>query len=263
MSKELEQQVEEEQASAQAALEELETDIVQGRPDKPEEEVESPAIPDKFKGKTKAEITKSYTELEAFNSRQGNEIGALRQQMNELMLQQQAPKAEEPPVDVDTLLEDPSKAINNAIDKNERLAQIERKLQQDELIRARSGFEGKHPDWQETIGNADFQNWVNASPVRQKMFEAADKRYNYEVADELFTLYGDIRQVKAQESQQNRDNRIKGDLNAAATETGLGGTKREKRYRRADLINLQVYQPEKYEAMQEEIRRAYEEKRVD
>ena len=247
----------EEQQSSAAAMESLEQDIVQGRPDV-DDDVD---LPEKFKGKSKAEIAKSYQELESFNSRRNNEFSELKRVADELIQKNKAPP--EPDVDVDTLLDNPSKAINSAIDKNERLANIERQLLQQELAKAKSGFEGKHPNWQETITTNDFQNWVNASSVRQKMFEAADKRYNYEVADELFTLYDDIRQVKAQESKQNRDNRIKGNLNDAATESGVGAGKKEKRYRRTDLINLRVYHPEKYEAMETDIRKAYEEGRVD
>jgi hypothetical protein len=182
---------------------------------------------------------------------------------DELLKQKQQPEVESVPLTVDSLLENPSTAINSAIDKNERLANIERKLLSEDLSRARAGFEGKHPEWQEIIATGDFQNWVNASSVRQKMFEAADRRYNYEVADELFTLYADIRQVKAQESQKNRTNRIKGNLNDASTETGTGVGRKEKRYKRAELINLHQHHPEKYESMQAEIRRAYEEGRVD
>jgi len=260
MSRELEDQVAEEQKSASEALESLEQDIVQARPDTTEDDSD---LPEKFRGKSKAEIAKSYQELESFNGRRNNEYSDLKRVTDELLSMKEATKVEETPVDVDTLLDNPSKAINNAIDKNERLANIERQLLQQDLTKAKAGFEGKHPKWQETIATNDFQSWVNGSPTRQKMFEAADKRYNYEVADELFTLYDDIRQVKATESKQNRDNRIKGNLNAAATESGVGAGKKEKRYRRADLINLRIYQPEKYEAMQVEIRKAYEEKRVD
>ena len=260
MSRELEDQVAEEQKSASEALESLEQDIVQARPDKPEDDSD---LPEKFRGKSKAEIAKSYQELESFNGRRNNEYSDLKRVTDELLNLKEATKVEETPITVDALLDDPGGTINTAMDKNERLANIERQLLQQDLTKAKAGFEGKHPKWQETIKTNDFQDWVNGSPTRQKMFEAADKRYNYEVADELFTLYDDIRQVKATENKQNRDNRIKGNLNAAATESGVGAGKKVKRYRRADLINLQVYQPEKYEAMQVEIRQAYEDGRVD
>lgn len=68
--------------------------------------------------------------------------------------------------------------------------------------------------------------------------------------------------MNAQDAQQQRTDRIQGDLRAAATETGLGTTRGKKVYNRADLINLRIHQPEKYEAMEPEIRKAYEEGRV-
>jgi hypothetical protein len=257
MSKEVEDQMFAEQESASAALAELEQDIVQGRPDSTDDD-----LPDKFKGKTKAEIAKSYTELESLNGRQASEYGQLKRMSDELLNLKKQKAEPEVSVDVDTLLDDPSKTINSVVDKNERLMRIERQLQQDSLAKAKGRFEEKHPDWSEVMGNQDFQNWINSSQVRQSMFEAADKQYNYDVGDELFTLYKEGRQAKAQESEQNRNNRIKGNLNDAATETGVSGTKSAKVYKRTDLINLRVYQPEKYEAMQEDIRKAYEEGRV-
>ena len=256
MSSDLEQQFDAESKSASDTLAELEQDIVEDRPGADE------GIPDKFKGKTKADIAKAYTELESFSGRRNSEYGELKR-MNEELLQLRTEKQAEPePIAVDDLLDDPSKTINSVVDKNERLARIERKLQQEELGRNKVAFEGKHPDWQDTMNNPDFASWVNATPTRQKMYEAADKQYNYEVGDELFTLWEDLRKVNATEAQQNRTNRIQGDLKDASTETGLGATRGKKQYKRADLINLRIYQPEKYEAMEPEIRQAYAEGRV-
>lgn len=258
MSNDLEQLAALEQKSAADTLAELEQDIVENRPDTKADD----GIPEKFKGKTKAEIAKAYTELESFSGRRNSEYGELKR-MNDELLQLRAEKPVDiEPVAVDDLLDDPSKTINSVVDKSERLARIERKLQQDELGRQRIVFEGKHPDWQETMNNPDFASWVNATPTRKKMYEAADKQYNYEVGDELFTLWEDLRKVNAQDAQQQRTDRIQGDLRAAATETGLGTTRGKKVYNRADLINLRIHQPEKYEAMEPEIRKAYEEGRV-
>lgn len=253
MSEELKQQVEAEQASANKAMEDLEQDIVQERPDQVE-------IPAKFK--SVEELSKAYTELESHSGRQANDIGQLRKMTDQLLELKKTPAVPERPVDVDSLLDDPSTTINSVIDKNDRLLRIEQQLQQDSLAKARGRFEEKHPDWTDLVKDNDFQQWVNSSQIRQSMFVAADKQYNYDVGDELFTLYKEGRQAKAQESKQNRDNRIKGDLKDAATETGISGTKSTKIYKRADLVNLRVYNPEKWEANEDEFRQAYAEGRV-
>jgi len=253
MSEELQQQLEAEKASADRVMEELEQDIVQERPDKVE-------IPAKFK--SVEELSKAYTELESYSGRQANDIGQLRKMTDQLLELKKTPAVPEKPIDVDSLLDDPSTTINSVIDKNDRLLRIEQQLQQDSLVKARGRFEEKHPDWTDVVKDQDFRNWVNSSQIRQSMFAAADQQYNYEVGDELFTLYKETRQAKAQESKQNRDNRIKGDLKDAATETGISGTRSAKIYKRADLVNLRVYNPEKWEANEEEFRKAYAEGRV-
>jgi len=94
------------------------------------------------------------------------------------------------------------------------------------------------------------------------MLEKADQDYMYSLADELFSTYADIHNAKSEQAAIDRNNRKASDLQAAGTiNKGASGTT-TKRYRRSDLVNLRVNNPEKYDAMQSEIYAAYAEGRV-
>ena len=54
-------------------------------------------IPDRFKGKSKAEIAASYVELQALHSKQGNDLGSMRKTVDQLLeLQSQKSTSPEP-----------------------------------------------------------------------------------------------------------------------------------------------------------------------
>ena len=90
------------------------------------------------------------------------------------------------------------------------------------------------------------------------MFQRAHSNYEFDVADELFTMYKDASGIKKEESAKNTSKKLK----QAAVETGSTNTVKRKVYRRADLINLRMTDPKKYEAMEDDIMRAYTEGRV-
>jgi len=219
-------------------------------------------MPDKFAGKSAEDIAQSYINLESESGRQRNEIGSLRGTVDQLLELKQKPEPVKQAVDVDTLLDNPDTVINDAVSNNPKLQAIEQKLRKAELKEARTNFESNHPDWQKTVGSKEFQNWVNGSNVRKKMFEAADKRYNYEVAGELFSNYEEIAKVRVENNQQERETRRNNGLKNASSNRGVQGGGKRKMYRRVDLVNLRISDPAKYEAMYPEIYKAYAEGRV-
>ena len=62
----------------------------------------------------------------------------------------------------------------------------------------------------------------------------------------------------AENSKKERDKTLK----AVSVDTGSSAPSSRKTYRRADLINLRIRDPQRYEAMQDEILSAYAEGRV-
>ena len=124
-------------------------------------------------------------------------------------------------------------------------------------------LQSEHPDMQNILGDAKFAEWIKASKYRTQMFVAADQEYDYDAANELFSLWKERNQMVKQTASVERTAR-KQSLKAATTGTARGTAERsrKKTYRRADIIKLMRTDPERYQSMSDEIFRAYQEGRV-
>jgi len=97
------------------------------------------------------------------------------------------------------------------------------------------------------------------------MFRKADSEYNPDYAIELFDMYDKInmidktKEVKKQETAKRDKALRKTSSETRSTSDSVGG---KKIYRRADLINLQVSDPNRYASLADEIHSAYVEGRV-
>lgn len=223
------------------------------------EEAPSFEIPDKFRDKSIEDVVKSYQELEKAYGRSNNELGEIRkinQQLVELQLSDKPQEATESgeTLDVDSLLDNPAEAISKAIESNPRLKKIEEALVKDTRDKAKSSFESRHPDWQEKAATQEFQDWIQGSPNRMQMFQQAHQNYDYGLAGELFDWYSQTHQpTKA----------VEADIDKATTEPGGARVpKRQKVFRRSDLERMRMYDRDRFDAMQDEIIKAYAEGRV-
>lgn len=223
-----------------------------------EQAEEQPAyeIPEKFKDKSLEDVVKSYTELEKEFGRRNNELGELRKTTEQLVaMQLDKGKSEDEPayqgVDVDTLLDDPNAAISKIIENNPKLKNIEELITQSSREKAKGSFESKHPDWQDVANTSEFQSWVQSNQTRLAMFKDAHQNFDYGKANDLFDWY---KQTHQEEPAPNLGN--------AVTETGAKRTERKKIFRKVDLQRMRQYDPDKFDAMQPEIIKAYAEGRV-
>lgn len=226
-----------------------------------EEPKPTPAIPSKFKDKSLEDVVSAYENLEREYGRRNSEVGELRKLTDQMLQLESQKKAEaEAPkgIDVDSLLDNPGMAINSAIESNPRLKALEEKLLGAERENGKKQFEAKHSDWQDVASNPEFQGWIQSSKIRSEMFQRAHQNYEYDVADELFSMYKEASGIKRQESAKTTSKKLK----QAAVETGSTNVAKRKIYRRADLINLRITDPNKYDAMEDDIMRAYTEGRV-
>ena len=108
-----------------------------------------------------------------------------------------------------------------------------------------------------------FAGWINASKIRTQLFIEADQNFNADAADELFSLWKARKGIAAQTATveyQARKHQIKA-ANTGNTQGSSEGPRR-KVYRRADIIKLMKTDPERYQALSEEILKAYAEGRV-
>lgn len=223
-------------------------------------------IPDKYRGKSLKEIAAMHQEAEKLIGKQGSEVGELRKIVDSYITAQiqsnpaQAQPPEEEEVD---FFEDPDKAVARAIEKHPVVQQANQATHEYQQQTAMSRLQQKHPDMRTVLEDPKFAEWVGASQVRQAMFVEADQRYNTELADELISLYKERAGVakQAQEVEQvARKQTVKAASTGSTTSAPAGTGKRI--YRRADIIKLMKNDPDRYDALSNEIMKAYQEGRV-
>jgi len=226
-------------------------------------------IPEKYAGKTTEELVEMHQNVEKMMSKQSNEVGEQRKLIQNLMAAQNKALEAAPPEEKvnfeDQFYSDPADAVNKAIENHPELieARQERKIQQQQ--HQVGVLEKAYPDWQNRVANKGFQDWVGSSEIRTEMFRKADTDYRPDYAIELFDMFDKVNMIdKTKEVQKQETEKRDKALKATTTETrsstdSVGG---KKIYRRADLIQLQVNDPNRYEALQDEIYSAYQDGRV-
>lgn len=221
-------------------------------------------MPEKYRGKTAREIAQMHSEAEKLLGRQSAEVGELRRVFDtyvQTQLAEKSTKKEEEVDDVD-FFSDPEKATARAIENHPKIKQADEIATQYRQQTALSKLQSKHPDMGTIVTNEGFQNWIKASKIRTQLFLQADQQYDYDSADELFSLWKERQQVVTQTAQAEKAGR-KAAVQAANTGSGRGtGEVSKKVYRRSDIRTLMVNDPERYEALGDEILQAYREGRV-
>jgi len=233
----------------------------QEQEEQPQEEQEE--IPEKYRNKTAAELVRMHQEAESLIGRQSQEVGELRKTFDQYIqtqLSQQAPKEPEEEIDFFT---DPDKAVAHAIEQHPKIRQAEQVAEQYKKTTALGQLQTKHPDMKDILGNQGFHEWVSGSKIRQQLFSQADRDYDYEAADELFSLWKE-RQGLVKETVQVEKQARKQQAAQASTGNarGSGEPSSRKIYRRADIIDLIRKDPDRYASLMPEIRQAYAEGRV-
>lgn len=222
-------------------------------------------IPDKYKGKSTAEIVRMHQEAEKLLGKQSGEVGELRSVVDnyiqtQLATTQQA--TQEPEEEID-FFSDPDKAVERAIKNHPSIKAAEAQTQQYKKATAQSQLQKRHPDMQQILQDSKFITWIKGSKIRTQLFAQADTQYDYEAADELFTNWKERKQTVSQAVTQEKASR-KEAVKTASTggAKGSGEAASRKIYRRSDIIKLMQTDPDRYLALSPEIDKAYAEKRV-
>ena len=234
----------------------------------PEYQGEEPTdddLPEKYRGKSAQELARMHQEAEQLLGRQSNEVGELRKTVDNYILSQlqAADSATQEPEDEVDFFVDPDTAVNKAIEKHPAVQQAAKQAKEYQHTTAVAQLQQRHPDMGEILTDPKFMEWVQASKVRQQLFQQADQGYDADVADELLTLYKE-RQSVARQTAQVETTARKQQARAAQTGTqgqGSGGSSK-RIYRRADIIKLMKTDPDRYEALSPELMQAYAEGRV-
>lgn len=223
---------------------------------------EESELPQKYRGKSVSDIVKMHQEAEKLIERQGREVGEVRKLADELIKSQLTPRREETVRDDVDFFENPEEAIRRQIDNHPRVQAAEAYAIEARRAQSQQEFFRRHPDAGNVLNDAGFQEWVKASKVRSQLFELANSAYDVDAGDELLSTYKELKSVRQQKVSAADNVAREKSLSAAAVSSGGSGESSRKMYRRADLIELRMKNPAKYEAMSDEIYRAYAEGRV-
>jgi len=222
-------------------------------------------IPDKYKGKSTAEIVRMHQEAEKLLGKQSGEVGELRSVVDNYIQTQldTTPQAtQEPEEDID-FFSDPDKAVERAIKNHPSIKAAEAQTQQYKQATAQGQLQKSHPDMQEILQDGKFVDWIKGSKIRTQLFAQADTQYDYEAADELFTNWKERQQAVGEAVTQEKASR-KEAVKTASTggAKGSGEAASRKVYRRSDIIKLMQNDPDRYLSLSDEIMQAYAEGRV-
>jgi hypothetical protein len=221
-------------------------------------------IPNFYRDKSLEDVIKMHQEANKLIDRQGKEVGEIRKLADELIKQnlssnKQSIKEEAPEVD---FFENPKEAIRQTVDNHPDVVAGRQAAYDFKKMQIQQKLAQEHPDFGQVASDPDFANWVKSSPIRINLFAKADGEFDYDSANELLTTYKQLRGVKAKQTSDAGEATRKTNLKAASVDVGGSGESGKRIYRRADLIRLKMENPNRYEALSDEIMQAYSEGRV-
>lgn len=224
-----------------------------------------PEVPEKYQGKSTAEIVRMHQEAEKLLGKQSSEVGDLRKVVDDYIqtqLSTQETQATQADEEVD-FFSDPDKAVERAINNHPKIKEAEQISNQYRQSTAMNKLQTKHPDMQGILQDEKFAEWIKGSKIRQQLFVQADQQYDYDAADELFSLWKERQQVVTQTAANEKQQRKQAVKSASTGNARGSGEQRGKKvYRRADIIKLMRTDPDRYQALSNEIMQAYKEGRV-
>jgi len=226
------------------------------------EEVSSD-IPEKYKGKSLDDIIKMHQEAEKLIGKQAQEVGEVRKLADDLIKQnlvgQKTTEQKEPEVD---FFEDPKKAIASTVSSHPDVVAARQAALELKKLQIQQQLNKEHPDYMDVARDPQFAEWVKSSKVRLDLWAKADAEYDYDSANELLSTYKQLKGINAKKTEQSGEKVRKQALKAASVDVGGSGESSKRVYRRADLIRLKMTDPQRYEALSDEIMQAYSEGRV-
>lgn len=221
-------------------------------------------VPNFYRDKSLEDVIKMHQEANKLIDRQGKEVGEIRKLADELIKQnlssnKQSIKEETQEVD---FFENPKEAIRQTVDNHPDVVAGRQAAHDFKRMQIQQKLAQEHPDFGQVAREPDFANWVKSSPIRINLFAKADGEFDYDSANELLTTYKQLRGVKAKQTSDAGEATRKTNLKAAGVDIGGSGESGKRVYRRADLIRLKMTDPNRYEALSDEIMQAYAEGRV-
>lgn len=234
-------------------------------------------LPEKYRGKTAAEIAIMHQNAESELGRARNEVGTLRRLSDEFLgirraeleREKAANQPTRQPITTDALLEKPEETILSTVRMEVERAEAAREARtaKMEADLAEAKFTRSFPDAEKTLQDPEFQNWVRSSPYRQRMALQASQG-DFDAAGDLFGLYNSTKtETPAKLKESGTDQARKAALSRPGGSSASGvipGNDGKKIYKREELITMRIKDPEGFARLceTEDINQAYRENRV-
>lgn len=223
-------------------------------------------IPEKYQGKSTKDIIRMHEEAEKLIGRQSQEVGELRRTVDDFIQSQTVEKQARTVLDdfkEEDFFENPKESIAKLIENHPALKQS---LQTSEELKKQTtlaSLKAAHPDYGQITQDPEFLNWCGNSKVRTRLLKDANDKYDFDAADELFSLWKERKAVASDALKVEKDQRKKQIKSASSgSAQGSGEPRPRKVYRRADIIELMRKDPSRYRELASDIRQAYAEGRV-
>ncbi len=227
------------------------------------EQTDDQDVPDKYKGKSAAELVRMHQEAEKMAGRQGNEVGELRKLVDEFIVNKSAAKEsqQEEVSDLD-FLENPNATLDKKLENHPALKAAKEATEKLTKMEARDRIFATHPDAMDIVNDTGFQEWVGKSQARTNKLQKADAEFNFDAADDLFTTWKEQQELIAQAANAAEGDR-KRSLKSGSNGSARGSGETTKKFlKRSELLHMMQYEPERYLANNDVIMKAYAEGRV-
>lgn len=236
-------------------------------------------IPERFKGKSLEEVVESYVNLERIHGRTANDLGVQRQLTDQLLgLKRERDiqanggqlRSEQKPTEIKAadLLEKPTETLEQYLDQRSRLTPdpTAARIAHLEASLAEQNFQRSHPDWSEQTSDPLFSKWARETPFRSQLAQQAAQG-NFAAADAILTEFKKYKPLLTKTVEGDKGLEAARKVTFERSRSGGADTTTQsqgKIWRRADLIALQIRDPDKYydESFQAELMKAHAEKRV-
>ena len=228
------------------------------------EATEDDGLPEKYKGKSTKEIAEMHQQAEKLIGKQGSEVGELRRVVDDFISTQtsKASQTTEAPVSTEEFYDNPTQNVDKRIDSHPAIKEAQKAAKDMKRTATLTRLNAEYPDLEETVQDPDFAEWIKGSRVRSELYNRAEVEFDYDAAKELLGNWSDKKErvaKVAETSKIDKDNQLKA---ASIGSKGNNEPVSKKKYRRSDIIKLMQTDPDKYDALSDEIMLAYQEGRV-
>ena len=221
-------------------------------------------LPEKYRGKSAKEIAEMHQQAEKLIGKQGSEVGELRKVVDDFISTQTSKESqtevEEP--SPEDFIDNPGKHVKKQIDSHPAIKEAQDAAKQMKRTATLTRLNAEYPELEKIVQDPNFAEWINGSKVRSELYNRAEVNFDYDSAKELLTTWTEKQErvAKVQETSKiDKDNQLKA---ASVGSKGNNEPVSKKKYRRSDIINLMQTDPDKYDALSDEIMLAYQEGRV-